>query len=45
MHGNHFYIEGRSINDWLSKPEEIQNFIKALEANLWICCNENPKGS
>ena len=45
MHGNHCHIEGRSINDWLSKPEEIQDFIKVLEANKWICRNEDPKAS
>ncbi|WP_436128986.1 iron-containing redox enzyme family protein [Acidovorax sp. LjRoot117] len=35
-HSDFCKVEGRSVNDWLSVPEEMSTFLAALERNGWI---------
>ena len=45
MHGDHCAIGGKTVNMWLENPENIPEFIQALESNRWINRNEDPKNS
>ncbi|MBH1964902.1 MAG: iron-containing redox enzyme family protein [Comamonadaceae bacterium] len=35
-HSNFCKVDGRNINDWLSDPEELPDFVAALERTGWI---------
>jgi hypothetical protein len=45
MHSDYCRVAGRTVNDWLAKPEQIPDFLRALEANGWIKRGEDPENS
>jgi len=45
LHSDYCRIAGRTINDWLSAPAEIDDFLQALEQNGWIRRHESPENS
>jgi hypothetical protein len=36
MHSDYCRVEGRSVNDWLSDPAQVAQFLRAMEASGWI---------
>lgn len=44
-HSNYCRIEGKSVNEWLSHPEDISRLLSALEKNGWIKKNAPPSES
>lgn len=45
MHAEHCQLAGRSINDWLSQPEQIPSLIQVLQQKGWIRRHQNPQQS
>src|SRR5690606_18963575 len=45
LHSDYCRIAGRTVNDWLSNPEQIEDFIQALQNNGWIRRHESPENS
>ncbi|TWO72901.1 iron-containing redox enzyme family protein [Caenimonas sedimenti] len=39
-HSDYCRVAGRSVNDWLSSPENVAGFLRELEAQGWIRRNE-----
>lgn len=37
MHANYCKVEGQTINQWLSSPGHIEDFLAALEHNRSKC--------
>ena len=35
-HSDYCQVAGRKVNDWLSQPEQVPGFLRALEASGWI---------
>lgn len=44
-HSNYCRLQGRTINEWLSTPEDSAHFIDVLEESGWIKRHENPENS
>jgi hypothetical protein len=44
-HSDYRRVEGRSVNDWLSHPEEAAAFTQAMERDGWFQRNSDPKNS
>lgn len=44
-HSDYCRVAGRTINDWLSEPEQIPSFLAGLEQAGWFKRHQNPKGS
>ena len=44
-HSNYCRLNGRTINEWLTTPEDAEQFIDVLEQNEWIKRHENPDNS
>ncbi|HEU4852854.1 MAG TPA: iron-containing redox enzyme family protein [Telluria sp.] len=36
MHSDYCRVEGRSVNDWLSDPAQVAQFLRAMESSGWI---------
>jgi len=45
MHGDHCSIGGKTVNTWLADPQDIPEFLQALQKNNWITRHEDPKNS
>ena len=45
MHSDYCRFEGKTVNQWLAKPGQIGDFLKALEDKGWIKRNEDPAES
>jgi hypothetical protein len=45
LHSDYCRIAGKTVNEWLSAPSQIRNFLDALEQQGWIRRNERPEGS
>ena len=45
MHSDFCRIGGRTVNEWLSRPGEIPEFLSALEDRGWIKRHEDPRNS
>ena len=44
-HADYCKVAGRSVNDWLSTPAQVPDFLKALETAGWIVRNAAPEQS
>jgi hypothetical protein len=44
-HSDYCRIAGRTVNDWLSEPQQIPAFLAALEQHGWIRRNDDPQQS
>lgn len=44
-HSNHCRVAGRNVNDWLAQPEQIGDFVAALEGAGWIRFGEPAENS
>jgi hypothetical protein len=44
-HSDYCRIEGRTVNEWLSDPEQVRGFVGALERNGWIARGTDPAQS
>ncbi|UGQ48654.1 iron-containing redox enzyme family protein [Massilia endophytica] len=45
MHSDYCRVAGRTINDWLSDPAQIPDFLSKLEQQGWIKRGEAPENS
>ena len=45
MHSDFCRIDGRTVNEWLSRPGQIPDFLAALEERGWIKRHEDPRNS
>lgn len=45
LHSDYCRIDGRTVNDWLSAPAQIDDFLQALERQGWIRRHEDPENS
>ncbi len=45
VHSDYCRVAGRTINAWLAVPEEMPQFLTALEGNGWIRRGEPPQAS
>ena len=43
MHSDYCRVGGRSINDWLSTPEQIPAFLQKLQDSGWIKRGQDPR--
>lgn len=41
LHSDFCRIDGRTINEWLSQPDQMRSFLRTLESSGWIRRNEN----
>jgi len=44
-HSDYRRVAGRTVNDWLSHPAQIAEFIRAMENEGWFRRGENPQNS
>ncbi len=44
-HSDYRQIAGRSVNDWLSRPEETSRFISEMEKAGWFKRHQDPRNS
>ncbi len=44
-HGDYCRLGGRTVNDWLSSPDNMPAFMRVLEAEGWIVRNAEPRSS
>jgi len=45
LHSDYCRIAGKTINEWLSVPDQLDGFIQALEHSGWIRRHESPENS
>ncbi|MDR7284425.1 hypothetical protein J2X84_003263 [Pseudomonas corrugata] len=45
MHSDYCRFEGKTVNQWLSAPEQLPGFLAALENKGWIKRHQDPQGS
>jgi len=45
MHSDYCRLEGKTVNQWLAQPGQMQGFITALEDKGWIKRNQDPADS
>lgn len=45
MHSDYCRFEGKTVNQWLAKPGQIGDFLKAMEDKGWIKRNQDPTES
>jgi hypothetical protein len=45
MHSDYCRIEGKTVNEWLQTPGQIETFLKALTTRGWIKPNDDPAKS
>ncbi len=44
-HSDYRRVEGRTVNDWLSEPEQTAEFIAAMEQSGWFKRHQDPQNS
>jgi hypothetical protein len=45
VHSDYCRISGRSVSDWLAEPEQIPDFLEAMQAQGWIKRHHEPQES
>ena len=45
MHSDYCRFEGKTVNQWLSTPEQLPGFLAALENKGWIKRHQDPQAS
>ncbi len=45
VHSDYRLIAGRTVNDWLSEPEKIAEFVCAMEESGWFKRHQDPENS
>jgi hypothetical protein len=45
MHSDYCRFEGKTVNQWLSAPEQLPGFLAALENKGWIKRHQDPQAS
>lgn len=45
LHSDYCRIAGRTVNDWLSDPAQMPEFLQTLQSNGWIKRNQAPENS
>ena len=45
VHSDYCSIEGRTVNEWLSDPRQIRDFLQALTDKGWIKRHQDPENS
>jgi hypothetical protein len=45
LHSDYSRIGGRTVNDWLSSPDELPAFLTALEKMGWVRLHRDPRNS
>lgn len=45
MHSDYCKFEGQTVNQWLSRPGQLQGFLQALQNKGWIKRHEDPRNS
>jgi len=45
MHSDYCRFEGKTVNQWLSAPEQLPGFLAALETKGWIKRHQDPRAS
>ncbi|MCU1763034.1 iron-containing redox enzyme family protein [Pseudomonas sp. 14P_8.1_Bac3] len=45
MHSDYCRFEGKTVNQWLSSPEQLPDFLTAMENKGWIKRNQDPQDS
>lgn len=45
MHSDYCKFEGKTVNQWLSKPGQLEGFLEAMENKGWIKRHEAPQNS
>ncbi|MFL1526699.1 iron-containing redox enzyme family protein [Pseudomonas sp. O230] len=45
MHSDYCRFDGKTVNQWLSAPEQLPGFLAALENKGWIKRHQNPQDS
>lgn len=45
MHSDYCRVAGRSVNEWLSRPQDVPRFLGELERHGWIKRHEDPAQS
>lgn len=45
MHSDYCRFEGKTVNQWLSSPEQLPGFLAAMENKGWIKRHQNPQES
>ena len=45
MHSDYCRFEGKTVNQWLSSPEQLPGFLAALENKGWIKRHQDPQAS
>jgi hypothetical protein len=45
MHSDYCRFEGKTVNQWLSSPEQLPGFLSAMENKGWIKRHQDPQAS
>jgi len=45
VHSDYCRFEGKTVNQWLSSPNQVGNFLAALESRGWIKRHQDPQDS
>lgn len=45
MHSDYCRFEGKTVNQWLSSPEQLPGFLEAMENKGWIKRHQDPQAS
>lgn len=45
LHSDYCRISGRTVNDWLSDPEYMPEFLQIMQSSGWIKRHQNPQSS
>ncbi|MGN8275934.1 iron-containing redox enzyme family protein [Pseudomonas sp. SMN5] len=45
MHSDYCKFEGKTVNEWLSAPGQLEGFLTAMQNKGWIKRHENPQNS
>ncbi|MGB5825022.1 MAG: iron-containing redox enzyme family protein, partial [Pseudomonas mandelii] len=45
MHSDYCRFEGKTVNQWLSAPEQLPGFLAAMEKKGWIKRGQDPQAS
>jgi hypothetical protein len=45
MHSDYCKLDGKTVNEWLAKPDQIPAFLEVLQKRQWIRRNEDPANS
>ena len=45
VHSDFCTLDGQTVNEWLSKPDQLHRFLEILKDKQWIIHNEDPQKS